>query len=230
MPKRQNSADDSAKLRGRAEARLRDQKERVTPSVDRKSEADTQRQLHELEVHQIELEMQNEELIEARDKMEALSEKYTDLYDFAPVGYLTLDQAGCISETNLAASVFLGEARSALVNRRFGPFHGDPSRPKFPRLAMGYCPQSTQSEEIRIADSSSRSRPACHKAWPIQQQKSAMVGRHIGGLHHPAHTVVKPFWFNTRCTVSPKVRAVLGLISISWKPISRTFSDVITPL
>ena len=78
--------------------------------------------LHELEVHQIELEMQNEELREARDKMEALLEKYTDLYDFAPVGYLTLDPAGSIREANLTASKMLKTTRSTLIGRRFAQF------------------------------------------------------------------------------------------------------------
>jgi PAS domain S-box-containing protein len=54
--------------------------------------------------------------------MEALLEKYTDLYEFAPVGYLTLDQQGVIREANLAGASLLGMARSALMNRRFGHF------------------------------------------------------------------------------------------------------------
>ncbi len=111
-------------MRRRAEARLRDQQQGgVTGNPA--SEADTQRLLHELEVHQIELEMQNEELSEARDKMEAMLQKYTDLYDFAPVGYLTLDPVGEILESNLAAASLLGLARSALVHRRFGLFVSD---------------------------------------------------------------------------------------------------------
>jgi PAS domain-containing protein len=73
-----------------------------------------------LEVHQIELEMQNEELQEAREAMEALLEKYTDLYDFAPVGYLTLDREGIIREANLAGASLLGIARSALINGASG--------------------------------------------------------------------------------------------------------------
>jgi len=84
-----------------------------------------------LEVHQIELEMQNEELREAREAMEALLEKYTDLYDFAPVGYLTLDQQGVICEANLAGASLLGMARSALMNRRFGHFVSSADLPNF---------------------------------------------------------------------------------------------------
>jgi len=115
--------DDPAEIRRRAEARLYEkQKRNTTGGANQKSAADTARVLHELEVHQIELEMQNEELREARDKMEALLEKYTDLYDFAPVGYLTLDPAGSIREANLTASKMLKTTRSTLIGRRFAQF------------------------------------------------------------------------------------------------------------
>jgi len=99
-----NNAEDAAGLRGRAEARLQNQQKSTgAESGNQKSEADMLRLLHELEVHQIELEMQKEELQEARDKMDAALEEYTDLYDFAPVGYLTLDQAGNIRAANFTA-------------------------------------------------------------------------------------------------------------------------------
>ena len=120
MPRKHNINEDPAELRRRAESRLRDQQ--TSQPIKREvsnSDAATMRELHELEVHQIELEMQNEELTEARDKMEALLEKYADLYDFAPVGYLTLDQAGDILEANLAAASLLGRARSALIKQPF---------------------------------------------------------------------------------------------------------------
>ena len=126
--KKANITSDPGELRRRAEKRLREQ--HPEPAGGR-NDADTQRQLHELQVHQIELEMQNEELGEARDKMAALLDKYTDLYDFAPVGYLTLNRAGEILETNLTGASLLGIARSALVNRRFGLFVNPADRPVF---------------------------------------------------------------------------------------------------
>src|ERR1017187_4781063 len=114
--KKPKLSDDPAELRRRAEMRLSSHQTKRGPS---RTDADNERQLHELEVHQIELEMQNEELEEARGKLEALLEKYTDLYDFAPVGYLTLDREGAIGEANLAVATLLGIARPALVKRRF---------------------------------------------------------------------------------------------------------------
>ena len=123
MPRKRNIAEDPAQLRRRAEDRLRAQQDHQGSKARyQQSEADTQRLLHELEVHQIELEMQIEELSDARDKMEGLLEKYTDLYDFAPTGYLTFSPAGDIIEANLAASNLLEVARSSLVKRRFGSF------------------------------------------------------------------------------------------------------------
>ena len=79
--------DAFAQLRRCAEARLREQRKgpRSKPG-GQQSLADTERVVHELEVHQVELEMQNAELQDARYRTEALLEKYTDLYDFAPTG------------------------------------------------------------------------------------------------------------------------------------------------
>ena len=132
MKGKPNISDDPAELRRRAETRLTEQqKGHRSKAGDPRSEADSVRLLHELEVHQIELEMQNEELEEARDQREALLEKYTDLYDFAPVGYLTLDHEGVIREANLAGTSMLGVARSELVKQRFGRFVSPADRPVF---------------------------------------------------------------------------------------------------
>jgi len=76
----------------------------------------TQRFSHELEVHQIELEMQNAELLHARDELEVSRKKYAELYDFAPVGYFTFDAAGVIRAVNLAGADLLGVERDLLTN------------------------------------------------------------------------------------------------------------------
>lgn len=84
-----------------------------------RTEVDMRRLLHELQVHQIELEMQNEELLQARQELEASRNKYAELYDFAPVNYFTLDAAGLIQEVNLAGAGLLGIERSLLVHAPF---------------------------------------------------------------------------------------------------------------
>jgi len=86
------------------------------------SKEGTRKLVHELEVHQIELEMQNEELFRARNEAEAALKKYTDLYDFAPIGYLTLDNTGTIHAVNLSGATLLGVERSKLIGRHFGLF------------------------------------------------------------------------------------------------------------
>ncbi|MEN6578060.1 MAG: ATP-binding protein [Phycisphaerales bacterium] len=128
MQKKPNVSGDAAELRRRAEARLRGQHRSTAPP---RTDADTQRLLHELQVHQVELEMQNAELQGARDEMEAMLEKFTDLYDFAPVGYFSLDEQGLILEVNLTGAALLGVERSQLVNRRLQHFVAPTSRPVF---------------------------------------------------------------------------------------------------
>ena len=119
-------------LRRRAEARLR--KEPHAKSGFPKSQAAPQRLLHELQVHKVELEMQNVELQEARNRMETLLEKYTDLYDFAPVGYFSLDEEGRILDVNLTGATLLGVERSRLIHRRLQQFVVPTSRPGFLRF------------------------------------------------------------------------------------------------
>jgi PAS domain S-box-containing protein len=78
--------------------------------------------LHELQVHQIELEMQNEELRNTQLALETARDRYVDLYEFAPVGYLTLSHDAQINSINLTGSTMLGEDRKKLFHRSFSRF------------------------------------------------------------------------------------------------------------
>ena len=104
-----------ATLRQRAEARLQ-QTQPAAPATP----WDAERLLHELQVHQVELEMHNEELRHSYGEADALREKYADIYDFAPVGYFTLDAQGVILQLNLAGAILLGVKRSRHGRYRFG--------------------------------------------------------------------------------------------------------------
>jgi len=126
-PTRRRNADDSGSLRARAEERLHSD-DAAAPD---RTEADALRLQHELQVHQIELELQNAELERSRDELEAALERYTDLYDFAPVGYFTLDRNGDIFSANLTGADLLNVPRARLIGRRFEAFLSPESRPAF---------------------------------------------------------------------------------------------------
>ena len=99
------------------------------------SETETLELIHDLEVHKIELEMQNDELLNANEnvvkKYVESSLKYAELYDFAPSGYFTLSNAGDILELNLAGAVMLGKDRQRLINNRFALYVSDDTKPIF---------------------------------------------------------------------------------------------------
>lgn len=84
------------------------------------SESETLKLIHELEVHQIELEMQNEELVHAKNSVQIAAKKYLELFDFAPCGYFTLTKNGSIIELNLAAATILEKERAKLLSSHFG--------------------------------------------------------------------------------------------------------------
>ena len=115
--------EDSILLRQIAETFLKNKtsvkKEKLKTGSQIQSEADTLKLMHELEVHQIELEMQNDELQRAKEKAENIAEKYTNLYDFAPAGYFTIDKDLRICELNLSGAKMLG--KEVTLERVTGP-------------------------------------------------------------------------------------------------------------
>lgn len=106
-----------SQLRAIAEQRLAKNSADAGPGT-----LDAAKLLHELQVHQVELELQNEALVEALNESDQLRMKYYDLYDFAPVAYLTLTSMGAILEANLEATKMLGLTRGKLLNRRLHEF------------------------------------------------------------------------------------------------------------
>ncbi|MEC4747033.1 PAS domain-containing protein [Methylomicrobium sp. Wu6] len=92
--------------------------------------------LHELLVHKVELEMQNEELRRAHAAMEEARDHYADLYEFAPVAYITINRHGMISEINLTGAALLGVDRAKLIHQRFSTFVSDPDKDRWYRLFL----------------------------------------------------------------------------------------------
>ncbi|WP_052812916.1 PAS domain-containing sensor histidine kinase [Desulfonatronum thioautotrophicum] len=105
-------------LRKQAEARLA----RTTRPVDTLSVEEIKALIHDYQVHQIELELQNEELRQTQADLEESRVRYFELYDLAPVGYVTISESGLILEANLAASILLGMDRSALLKQPISRF------------------------------------------------------------------------------------------------------------
>jgi PAS domain S-box-containing protein len=104
-----------AELRRRAMETLKSRRS----SMQKMSAEDVRKLVEELQIHQVELEMQNEELRSVQYELEQSRKKYSDLYDFAPVGYLTLNEEGRIVEANLTAAKQLGTERSILIGKPF---------------------------------------------------------------------------------------------------------------
>lgn len=139
-------------LRLRAEKEL---KSRPNSTYTLRGAEETQRFIHEFEVHQIELEMQNEELRQMRDEMEKSLNEYTDIYDFAPVGYLTFNNDGVICSANLFISTLLGVDRSCLTGKQFANLIDPVSRPTFENfIATVFTEHKMQTCELELLNHS----------------------------------------------------------------------------
>lgn len=171
MPAKPKIVQSPAALRHRAE-------KIVGEPASSTADADAQRLLHELDVYQIELELQNAELRAARDESEALLEKYTELYDFALVGYFTLTADGNIRLTNLTGSSMVGFGRSNLINHSFTMVVAPRQRTEFRTfLKRVFASESKESGEFELIDTKLGIRIVSIKAQrsPNGLECSAMV-------------------------------------------------------
>jgi formate hydrogenlyase transcriptional activator len=108
----------TSSLRKRAEEFLNKHPEAIKEIAS----VDVKKLVADLHVHQIELEIQNEELRRAQLELEASRDRYSDLYDFAPVGYATVSEKGLILQANLACAAMLGIERGAMIRKPFSRF------------------------------------------------------------------------------------------------------------
>lgn len=148
MTNEEQNLTDAQMLRRKAEELLKEKQKKVNiPAI----EADAKKLLHELQVHQIELEMQNEELHQANETAETALKKYTMMYDFAPMGYFTLDSDGSICDLNFTGAELLGEKRFALVNSNFKLFVSEDSKPVFNKFfSKVYTSNAKESCELML--------------------------------------------------------------------------------
>lgn len=148
MKKDEHTQSGAAELRRRAEEKLKAVEDAASAVI---KDPDVVRLIHELQVYQIELELQNEELMQARNDAVVLRETYADLYDFAPVGYFTLNRRGDIVRANLTGSNLLRQERSRLVHSRFALFISSDLRPAFSAfLESVFESQAKQACEVAL--------------------------------------------------------------------------------
>ena len=144
-------SDEADFLRTEAEAQL------IRAPKAAESSHSPQELLHELQVHQIELEMQNEELRQAQVAMEESRDRYADLYEFAPVGYLSLTRTGQISKINLTGAELLGMDRNKLLQHRFDHFVSPEDRDRWHLLfasVMGHAEKKGVELALQRGDGS----------------------------------------------------------------------------
>ncbi|MCX5858011.1 MAG: PAS domain-containing protein [Deltaproteobacteria bacterium] len=165
-------------LRRRAEVIAREKEAPSQEYLDVHSHEETRQMLHEMLVHKIELEIQNEELRRAQAELDTARARYFDLYDLAPVGYCTVSEEGLILEANLTAATLLGVARGALVKQPIGRFILKEDQNVYYLLRKQlFNTGEPQACELRMVKSEGATFWARLEATAAQDAEGAPVGR-----------------------------------------------------
>ena len=182
-------------------------------SLEPMSPEEAGRTLQELRVHQIELQMQNEELRRAQVELDAARARYFDLYDLAPVGYITVSKKGLILEANLTASRLLGVQRGALVKRRLASFVIPDGRGHLLPAAQT-APRNGPAAGLRSTNGAARRRPVLgtHRGCEGRRRRgcAGLPGRNQ--RHHGAQT---------RGRSNPAVRPAAALLRCHHRVAAR---------
>lgn len=167
---------DPRALREQAEKILQKKKEKALQVETDEAEADAKKLLHQLQVHQIELEMQNEELLKAYQTAEAALKKYTIVFDQAPMGFVTLETDGTIAELNFTAAEMLGERRIGLMGSNFKLYISDESRITFSDfLKKAYTTHQKESCKIMLGNSTESNRQIYIEGIVIENDNNCML-------------------------------------------------------
>lgn len=165
---------DPRDLRKQAEKILQQKKkDALQDDVD---EADAKKLLHELQVHQIELEMQNEELLSAYETAEAALKKFTLVFDQAPMGFITLEEDGTIADLNFAAAEMLGERRFSLLGSNFKLYVSDESKITFSDFfKKAYASHQKEACKIQLIKDSGSARQTYMEGIVIENDNNCML-------------------------------------------------------
>jgi PAS domain S-box-containing protein len=171
MRKGKVEPSEKSELRRRAEEELKQKGEkRLTDDQDQRAQAEIQRLIHELQVHQIELEMQNDEFRTTHARIEESRSRYEDLYDFSPLGYFTFDRGGLIRAVNLTGARLLGKERGSLIKAPLSGFIDSKSLDVFlSHLEAVFENETKQSCELWLTPEERNQVPVVMESIRIQE-------------------------------------------------------------
>lgn len=221
----------------------------LSPKQNDSSNIEMKRLVHELQTHQIELKLQNEELIRSRNIAETATQKYTELYDFSPWGYITLTSEGEITNLNLEATKILGQVRSKLLKSFFhfyisNEYHEDFH--SFIKMAFKKQSQNENFFECKINNGSGNNLHVSMKAIldkdlnelylvmtditkraELEEQKTAFLARMSHEIRTPLNGIIGCCDLISLDDLSKKDKDIMEMIFISSDRLKKTVDEIL---
>lgn len=148
-----------------------------TTDLKKLSSGDVQSLVHELQVHQIELEIQNEELRRAQKELEDARDRYSDLYDFAPIGYFTFDKKGLILQVNLTGAKKIGRERGNLIKKPFSLYITTDHKYFYSHLQRVFDTETQSTCELRLMDKNGDQFDVLLESIPVRDSDGNLLAR-----------------------------------------------------